>query len=288
MNLLPFLASGVGLGAVYALSGVALVVLYRASGTINFALGALGAVGAHCAWSLLQAGYPPWLAWLASIAAAAACSYIYGRFVAPALSHRDRTVRAISTLGLALVLLGAMGLIWGETVQRRLILPTDRLFVDLLGVRITYTRILAMVLAIAMVGAISLLLQRTRIGLGMRALANDRKLSDVVGIDVKRVDSIAWLISGAFAGIAGLLLADLVRLQATFLTFLIIPAVAAAIIGRFNSLVATLLGGFAMGIVEALLTTNSVLASYRSAAPYLLALVFVAIFGRRLVSRADA
>src|SRR5665213_1039382 len=287
MNLLPFVASGLGLGGVYALSGVALVVLYRASGTVNFALGALGAFGAHCAWSLLHAKSSPLLAWIVSASVAAALSFLYGRLVAPALQHRDQTVRAIGTLGFALVLLGTMGLVWGETIPRRLTLPTDVLFITVFAVRVTYTRVLALLLAITMVGGVWLLLHRTRIGLAMRALANDRKLSDVIGIDVVAVDSVAWLISGALAGISGLLLADLVRLQPTFLTFLIIPAIAAAILGRLTSLTWTLIGGVLIGLVEALLTAVPVIASYRSAAPYLIALLFVAIWGGRLVARSD-
>ena len=65
MNLLPFVASGLGLGAIYGMSGVGLVVLYRASGTFNFAFGALGALSAHCAWSLIQIGTPVAPAWIA-------------------------------------------------------------------------------------------------------------------------------------------------------------------------------------------------------------------------------
>lgn len=279
--ILLFLVSGFGLGSIYALSGVSLVVLYRASGTLNFAMGAIGAFGAHCAWTLLAFKFPQELAWLTSIGTAATVSYLYGRFVAPALSHRDRTVRAISTLGFALVLLGGMGLIWGETIPRRLILPTDSIYAEVFAVKITYTRLVAFVLALAVLAAVSLLLRRTRVGLAMRSLASNRELSEVIGIDANKVDSLAWLISGAVAGAAGLLLGDLVRLQPTFLTFLIIPAVAAALIGGGSSLTATFVGGFLIGIAEAMLTAVPVVASYRSAAPYIIALLFVAFAGRR-------
>src|SRR5579875_2182248 len=112
MNVLPFVAAGIGIGSVYALSGVGLVVLYRSSGTLNFAFGALGAAGAYCAWSLKGAGVSPALGWLAGIAVSTALSYAYGRFVAPHLRHRDRVVRAVGTLGFALFILGGVGLIW--------------------------------------------------------------------------------------------------------------------------------------------------------------------------------
>src|SRR5882757_1745774 len=98
MNLLPFVAAGIGTGSIYALSGVGLVVLYRSSGTLNFAFGALGAVAAYCTWSLLRADVAPVMAWAAGIAVATALSFGYGRVIAPRLAARDRVVRAVGTL----------------------------------------------------------------------------------------------------------------------------------------------------------------------------------------------
>jgi branched-chain amino acid transport system permease protein len=281
MNVLPFIAAGIGLGSVYALSGVGLVVLYRSSGTLNFAFGALGAIAAYCTWSIIRMDVPPALAWIAGIAVAAGLSFAYGRLIAPLLRHRERAVRAIGTLGFALFILGCTGLIWSETVPRRLTLPTDQMYAMLFSVRMTYTRLLALLLAVVMVGAIALLLNCTRLGLAMRALAADRNISSLIGVRVIRVDAIAWLISGVFAGVAGLLLADLVALNATYLTFLVIPAIAAAIFGRLQSLAATALGGLVAGITEAVLIAVPVANLYRSAAPFVLALLFITLFGGR-------
>jgi len=281
MNVLPFIAAGIGLGSVYALSGIGLVVLYRSSGTLNFAFGALGAIAAYCTWSMIRMDVPAALAWIVGIAVAAGLSFAYGRLIAPLLRHRERAVRAIGTLGFALFILGFTGLIWSETVPRRLTLPTDQMYALLFSVRVTYTRLLALLLAVVMVGAIALLLNCTRLGLSMRALAADRNISSLIGIRVVKVDAIAWLISGVFAGVAGLLLADLVALNATYLTFLVIPAIAAAIFGRLQSLAATALGGLIAGITEALLIAVPVANLYRSAAPFVLALLFITLFGGR-------
>jgi branched-chain amino acid transport system permease protein len=150
---------------------------------------------------------------------------------------------------------------------------------------VTYTRLLALGIAITMVGAITLLLNRTRLGLSMRSLAADRHLSSLLGIPVVRIDAIAWLISGLFAGIAGLLLADLVALNAVFLTFLVIPAIAAAIFGRLQSLAVTAVGGFLAGIAEAVLIAEPVVSPYRSAAPFVLALLFITFVGGRHLAR---
>ncbi len=278
MNILPFIISGLGIGAVYALSGVGLVVLFRATGVLNFAFGAFGAIGAHCAWQLIEWKMPLAVAILAAVAVSTAISFLYGRVFAPMLSHRDIVVRAVGTLAPALVLIAIMGVIWGE-LPRRLQFPTDQMFVSLFDVRLTLTRIIAIILAIAMVVAITLLLNRTRLGLDMRALANDRDLSAVLGVRILYTETAAWIITGIFSGLAGLLLADLVRLQGTFLTLLVIPAIAAAILGQLQSLWQTAVAGILIGIAEAVLTPIAWISPYRAAAPFIIALVAVTILG---------
>lgn len=278
MNLLPFVISGLGIGAVYALSGVGLVVLFRATGVLNFAFGAFGAIGAHCAWQLLEWKMPLVVAILAAVAVSTAISFLYGRVFAPLLSHRDIVVRAVGTLAPALILIAIMGVVWGE-LPRRLQFPTDQMFVSLFAVRLTFTRIIAIILAVVMVVAITLLLTRTRLGLDMRALANDRDLSAILGVRILYTETAAWIMTGIFSGFAGLLLADLVRLQGTFLTLLVIPAIAAAILGQLQSLWQTAVAGILIGIAEAVLTPIAWISPYRAAAPFIIALVAVSILG---------
>jgi branched-chain amino acid transport system permease protein len=280
MSLLPFIASGIGLGAVYALASVGLVILYRASGTLNFAFGAFGGVSAFLAWQLAQDDIPAPIGWVVGIAVSTALAYGYGRLFAPRLAHRDRVVRAIATLGLALFLFGGMALYWGVGVARRLMLPTDFSAVTLFGVRLTFTRLIALGISLAMAGGVGLLLSRTRIGLGMRALASDRNISAAIGVRVVQIDSLAWLVNGLFAGIAGILLANINRLDASTLTFLVIPAIAAAIMARLSSLPGAFIGGMVAGMIEALLIASSPeIANLRSAGPYIAALLFLMIVG---------
>jgi len=275
--MMPFLVSGLGVGAVYAMSGVGLVVLYRSSGVLNFAFGAIGAVAAYVAWSALDREWPLALAVLAGVLAAVAISFAYGRLLAPRLAASDPTVRSIGTLGLALVLLGFTEWFWGEQ-PRRLVLPTDSQAIELADVRLTYTRVIGLAMAFSMMAAVGLLLARTRIGLAMRALADQRGLSAILGVRVLQVDTAAWVISGAFAGVCGLLLGNIVRLQATVLTFLVIPAFAAAIIGRLSSLPATVAAGLAIGILEALAVLVPGFSQFRAATPFLIALAAIVLW----------
>jgi len=89
-DLSPFLVSGLALGAIYALSGVGLAVLYRTTGTVNLAYGAIGALGAFVTWQLVQDGRPGWLAYAIGVLLATGLSTAYGVLINPLLAHRDR------------------------------------------------------------------------------------------------------------------------------------------------------------------------------------------------------
>ena len=123
-NLGPFVVSGLATGAVYALSAVAIVILFRASGVVNLAQGAIGALSAIIAWQIGHSGGPPWIGWIAGVVAAVAVSLGYGRLLAPRVADSDPVVRAVATLGLGLVLLGVMDFFLGRIWPRSA--PADR------------------------------------------------------------------------------------------------------------------------------------------------------------------
>jgi branched-chain amino acid transport system permease protein len=264
------LVAGLAVGAIYALSGVGLVILYRSTGVLNFAYGAIGMLGAMAGWQLQSWGWPEPAVWAAAIGIAAALSVGYGRLVAPRLSYREPVVKAVATLGFALIVLGVAWYFWVET-PRRLSLFTDDFGFSLLGVRITGTRALAFVATLLATFGIAVFLKRTRIGLYMRALANQRDLSSLLGVPVLRVETAAWLIAGVLAGFTGLVFGDIVRLNPGALTFAVIPAIAAAVIGRLESLPMTLAGGLVIGLIESMATLVKPIAPYRTAAPFVVA-----------------
>src|ERR1700761_450230 len=123
----PYIVTGLALGGIYALSGVGLVVLYRATGVLNLAFGAVGAMGAFIAWSIIQAGAPGWGGWITCILFAGVVTLGYGLVFGPALAGRGPLVQAVSTLGLALVLFGVIDLVWSTSAgqSRSISFPTD-------------------------------------------------------------------------------------------------------------------------------------------------------------------
>lgn len=265
-----FLASGLAVGSLYALGGIGMVVLFRATGVLNFSSGAAGAAGAMTAWQLNEWGIWPPLTWLACILVALAITLFYGRLIAPKLAWREPVVKAVATLGFALIILGLVSFLWIDD-PRSISLPTDKMGIKFLGLRVTVTRLIVFGASIGIVIGIYLFLSRTRIGLQMRSLANDRDLSALIGIPILKVETIAWGIAGVLAGFTGLMFADLIRLEPTVITFMVIPSIAAAICGRLDNLALVLIGGLSMGVIENMLTLSPTLKGVRPIAPFVIA-----------------
>jgi branched-chain amino acid transport system permease protein len=266
---------------VFAMSGVGLVVLYQTTGVLNLAYGAIGAVGALIAWSMVDADIgPEWLAYLTCILFGGLATLLYGVVFGPPFAPRDPLVKATATLGFLLILVGVMQQTWGRDAHT-LTLPTSKWNYQLGDVRVSWTQIIGVVFPILVTIGTAIYLRLTKQGTAMRALANDREISAMLGVPVRRVEAAAWLGSGLVCGASGLLLANLVGLDIIGLTFLVIPALAAALIGQLKSLWITLAAGFVIGIVQSCLTAFSKLAEYRTLTPFVLAIIALLWFARK-------
>lgn len=280
----PYIVLGLALGSVYALSGVGVVVLYQATGVLNLAFGAIGAAGALIAYYLVNhTGVPHWVAYAACVVFGAAVNLLYGMVLGPAFAGRDPLVKMMGTLAVALILLGVMA--WrapaGGAFVRVLQLPTSTRRFELFGAMVTWTQVIALAFALLLTIGTTAFLRLTKLGTAMRALASDREITATLGVPVRRVEMSAWLGSGLVCGGAGLLLADLyTSLDYTALTFLVISSLAAALIGRLRSLWVTLAGGLSVGLVQAVATPYSSITAYRTAAPFVLAIIALLWLGR--------
>jgi branched-chain amino acid transport system permease protein len=279
----PFIITGLALGGVYALSGVGMVVLYRATGVLNLAFGAVGAMGALIAWEIVNnTSWPDGVGYLVCVLFGGVVTLLYGVLFGPPLAARDPLVKATATLGLALILLGAMSWIWSDKA-RSMILPTTNWSYDLGTVLVNWTQILGLALGIVVTVGTGAFLRYTSLGTAMRALANDREITATLGVPVRRVESAAWLGSGLLSGAAGLLLSNLVGLDAATLTFLVISSLAAALIARLQSITVTLIAGIVVGVVTAGVTPFLSISQYRDMAPFVLAIVGLLFLSRHRV-----
>src|SRR6201997_5526752 len=281
-----FLVTGLSLGGVYALTGVGMVVLYRATGVLNLAFGAIGAFGAFIAWQLINhSGMSFWPAFVISVLIGGLLTLAYGMVFGPALALRDPLVKATATLGLALILLGVMDLLWPSSggASRSITLPTDNNTFMVSGIQVELTNVIALALGLVIAVATSAFLRYTKLGTAMRAMADDREITATLGVPVRRVEAAAWFGCGILSGIAGVLLADLVALDSTSLTFLVISTLAATLVARLRSIAITFVAALVIGLITAELTPVTSLSNYRDATPFVVAAIALLILNRRRV-----
>src|SRR5919197_3907755 len=165
----PFIVTGLALGGGYALSGVGTVVLYRATGVLNLAFGAVGAMGAFIAWSLIDKGtVPDGIAFLICVLFGGVVTLLYGLVFGPPLAKRDPLVKATATLGLALILLGAMSWIWSDKA-RSMILPTSNEHFMVSDALVNYTQVIGFAFGVVVTVATAAFLRFTGLGTAMRA-----------------------------------------------------------------------------------------------------------------------
>ena len=279
----PFIVSGLALGGIYALSGVGLVVLYRATGVLNLAFGAVGAMGAFIAWSIIAAGAPGWVGWVACILFAGVVTLGYGLVFGPALAGRGPLVQAVSTLGLALVLFGAIDLLWSTSAgqSRSISFPTDNGGFMVGQVQVNWTSVIALGAGVVITAATHAFLRYSKLGTAMRAMANDREITATLGVPVRRVEAAAWFGCGLLSGIAGILLADLAALDDTTLVFtVVISSLAAALIAQLRSIWVTFAAAIVIGLVHDLLTPITAITNYQDMTPFVLAAIALLVMSR--------
>jgi branched-chain amino acid transport system permease protein len=280
-DLSPYLVIGLALGGVYAMSGTALVVLFRTTGFLNLSYGAVGALCALVAFSLIDHGWNQWLSYAAAVLLGGVITLAFGWFMGPPLADRDPMVKASATLGFALLLLGIMQWRWTADV-RSLKLPTNDMQYVNGWLRINWTQAIAMIFPVVLVAGTSIFLKRSKLGTAMRALADDRDNTALLGVPVRKVEATAWFASGLLFGFSGLILATLVSMEIAALTFSIpIAALAAALVGRMESLWTTLIAAFVIGLVQSELNAFARIAPYRQTTPFVCAIIVLLWFGWR-------
>src|SRR3954469_12331661 len=258
-----------------------MVVLYRATGVLNLAFGAVGAMGALIAWEIVNnTTWPDGVGYLVCVLFGGVITLLYGVLFGPPLAARDPLVKATATLGLALILLGTMSWIWSDKA-RSMVLPTSNENFMVSDVLVNYTQVLGFAFGVVVTIVTAAFLRYTGLGTAMRALANDREITATLGVPVRRVEAAAWAGSGLLAGVAGLLLSNLVGLDAATLTFLVISSLAATLIARLRSIYVTFIAAIVVGMVNALITPILSISQYRDMTPFVLATVALLVLSGR-------
>ncbi len=250
-SLLFFVIVGITLGSIYAVAAAGLVVTYTTSGIFNFAQGAIGMAMAFVYWELkVDLGIQTLVAFLLTVLVAAP---LFGALIERGLMRRLADAPLVAqlavTIGLMLALIGLAATIWDPNTSRSIgtFFGTDGFQVA--NTFVPYYRLITIVSGLAIALGLRFLLFNTRLGVGMRAVVDNRDLAGLNGARPGRMSQVSWALGSSMAAIAGIFLAEeLSALSVETLTLLIVDAFAAAIIGRLKNLPLTYVGGIVIGL----------------------------------------
>ncbi len=245
---------GLAAGAVYAILALAIVVIFRASGLLNFAQGELAMFTTFIAWTLLDAGIPWWAATLLAMVIGFVIGAVLYRLLIVRLGGPSGNPLAIVivTIGLFLILNDGAGIIWGSNPAK-----VPRVFgdgrVEILGAGIAVQVIgLLGVLAVLVIG-FGLLFQRTKLGLALRAVTANQESAALAGVKVMTTLMIGWGLAAGIGALAGTFTASQnLGVDANMMQVALIYAFAAATLGGFDSPLGAVVGGLIIGLVSEL------------------------------------
>jgi len=283
-EVLEFAVLGLGLAAIYALLAQGIVLIYRGSGVVNFAHGAFALAGAVAFHEVRSAGAPLVVGLAVAILVGAALGFLLQNPIMWRLREAAAITKVMATLGVLLIIEASAALHYKEalvTVGQFLpehgwhvlgfVVQSDRLI--LYGIAVVFTVVLA-------TGQ-----KRLLVGLATRAAAENELAASSLGWSPNALATINWVAGGALAGLAGAFIAPISGLLVDSIVLLVVPALAAALLGRFDSFYITLAGATAIGISQSLLTRFWSQPGAADAVPFLAIIVVLVITGQSLPLR---
>ncbi|WP_158814683.1 branched-chain amino acid ABC transporter permease [Methylocapsa sp. S129] len=245
---LNVLTSGLLAGLMYAMVAIGFVLIYKASGVFNFAQGSMVLFAALTFVTLNEHGLPFWAAFPLTIVVMIAGAVLIERLVLRPLVNRNPNTLFMATLGLSFVIEGLAQLLLGTDVHQ-LDLGIDDIPVSVLGLQISAFDLFASAIAVALVAVLAVLFSKTRMGISLRAVADDTLAAQSIGIRLPRIWRIVWSVSGFVALVAGLLWGARQGVQFS-LSLVVLKAMPVLIIGGFSSIPGAIVGGLLVGATE--------------------------------------
>jgi ABC-type branched-subunit amino acid transport system ATPase component/branched-subunit amino acid ABC-type transport system permease component len=289
-ELWQFALAGLAGGSAYALTALGVVAVYRGSGILNFAQGAIGMFGAYVFWETYAEGngsLPVGVAAALGLLVGASIGVLFYVVVVRQLRNASDMAKVVSTLGLMLLLQGIAAKVWGTNPHLLRPLFGDGV-VEIWSGFLTYDTIALVAITLVLAVALSITFRRSRLGMVATALRENPMAAAAVGISPHVTGVVTWGLGGALAALAGILLIPVISLTPSALTLLVIPAMAAALVGRFMHIGITVGVGLALGIVESALISYDINLGVRQSIPFAVILVAVLLGGRALPGRGEA
>jgi branched-chain amino acid transport system permease protein len=247
------LVNGLADGSIYALLALALVVVFRSTGQLNFAQGEIGTLGAFVVSTLTLSGLPVWLSILLAMVVGFVISAGVERVVVRPIEHRNPGAVIVALIGVFLAVNQLVAMFWGVDARGLPNVFPDQAddFVTIFGAPIRVARLGVIGVLIVVLLLLWLMFNKTRIGLAMRAVANNQESSNLVGIRVGTILVVGWGLAGAIGVLAAALLAPSAGLTGTLMLGPFLLASVAAVLGGLDSPVGAVVGGLIIGLTEA-------------------------------------
>jgi branched-chain amino acid transport system permease protein len=249
-DLLPVVAAGIASGSVYALLALGIVIIFRSTDTVNFALGDIATLGIFLSLSLVPAGAPLLATLLLAVVLSGSLGVATERLVIRPLGagHKSLFIALVMTIGLGLLIHAVIGAVWGH--RPVIVPPLVQGTVIVFGLALTWTKIIGTGIALVAMVAVAWFFRYTTFGMAMRASAEDSFAARLLGIRPTRIAAIAWFLGCGLAAVAAFLLAVDSSLNAHLTLPALFRAFAGVFLGGLTSMPGAAIGGFVIGVLD--------------------------------------
>ena len=258
-------------GSAYALIATSLVLTYRMSGVMNFSQSVVGVFGTYVGLTVYGVGYPQWFAILVAVLVGATLSLVIGAIMTRWFDQATALVKSSVTIAIMLALLALGFRLFGDAPR-----SIPRLFpgvaIAVAGVTFSASVLITTGLALSIGVMLSLVLEFTRIGAMLRAVSERRITAELLGIPANLLIRVVWACSGALTALAITLVAPNRPSNFLTLSLLLLPAMASALFGLFQSVPAALASGVTLGLIEGASSYFDAVGPYKQAMPFVVIL----------------
>jgi branched-chain amino acid transport system permease protein len=277
-TVIQYIITGLSQGSLYALVALGVVLIYRSNRVLNFAHGDVSTAGTFIAFALLMMKVQWWLACLVALAAGTVISVIFYFGILIPAQRREATPLGliILTLGFGLILQGLV-LRFGKTEPLAFPFPlADTKVFQVGGIVISHLSLGTLIVGIVGSLLAYFLIQKTRLGLAMRATSENLAAAQTMGIPTRRILALSWGLAAFLGVLAGMFLAAALLIDPFFMTEPFLKGFAAAILGGLNSLPGAVVGGLLLGVAEAL-AGGFISVAFKNTLAFLI-IIFVLLF----------
>jgi ABC-type branched-subunit amino acid transport system ATPase component/branched-subunit amino acid ABC-type transport system permease component len=286
-DILRFGILGLGAGALYALAAIGLVLVFRGSRVVNFAQGAVGMVAAYVFYEIhTVSGLSVWISIPAGLLASGALGALFNFLVIRQMREASALAKIVATLALLVTIQEIIALLFGPTP--RIVdssLPTNS--VKIFGILVGEDRLWIFGIVIVLTVVLWAIYKFTKFGVETSAVAENPRAASALAISPNVIATINWAVGAALGGLAAILLVPITSLSADNLSLIVVPILAAAVVGKFQSFPITTLAGLAIGIAQSEVTFYVSTPGWSTAIPFIFVTIILLFRGRSIAGKDD-